>query len=105
VPRAVAAACSIEPHPLEASGRADGYKWPGRFVADEELVDRSRRPRSSPRRTAAAIADRILSVRDAHPARGTHKIVRGSTLRFWGSYEHPGYLYFWLVTVVTAGSG
>jgi hypothetical protein len=74
-------------------------------VADEELVDRSRRPRSSPRRTAAAIADRILSVRDAHPARGTHKIVRGSTLRFWGSYEHPGYLYFWLVTVVTAGSG
>ena len=53
-----------------------GYKWLGRFVADEELVDRSRRPHSSPRRTAAAIEDRILSVRDAHPAWGARKIVR-----------------------------
>jgi transposase InsO family protein len=53
-----------------------GYKWLGRFVADEELADRSRRPHSSPRRTAAAIEDRILSVRDAHPAWGARKIVR-----------------------------
>lgn len=53
-----------------------GYKWLGRFVADEELVDRSRRPHSSPGRTAAAIEDRILSVRDAHPAWGARKIVR-----------------------------
>ena len=70
-----------------------GYKWLGRFVADEELVDRSRRPRSSPRRTAAAIEDRILSVRDAHPAWGARKIVRGTTPRFWASYKHPGYLF------------
>ncbi len=52
-----------------------GYKWLGRFVADEELADRSRRPHSSPRRQVAAIEDRILSVRDAHPAWGARKIV------------------------------
>jgi transposase InsO family protein len=53
-----------------------GYKWLGRFVANEGLADRSRRPHSSPGRTAAAIEDCILSVRDAHPAWGARKIVR-----------------------------
>ncbi len=53
-----------------------GYKWLGRGMADEEFADRSRRPHSSPRRTAAAIEDRVLAVRDAHPAWGARKIVR-----------------------------
>lgn len=52
-----------------------GYKWLGRFVGGEEPADRSRRPHSTPSRTAAAIEARIVSVRDAHPAWGARKIV------------------------------
>jgi transposase InsO family protein len=53
-----------------------GYKWLGRSVAGEELVDRSRRPVSSPLRTEGPITASILAVRDAHPAWGARKIVR-----------------------------
>jgi transposase InsO family protein len=53
-----------------------GYKWLGRWAADEELADRSRRPHSSPSRTEEAIEARILAVRDAHPAWGARKIAR-----------------------------
>jgi transposase InsO family protein len=53
-----------------------GYKWLGRGTTDEELADQSRRPHSSPKRTAAAIEARILSLRDAHPAWGARKIAR-----------------------------
>ena len=53
-----------------------GYKWLGRWEADEGLADRSRRPHSSPARTDAAIEARILAVRDAHPAWGARKIAR-----------------------------
>jgi transposase InsO family protein len=53
-----------------------GYKWLGRWLSDEDLVDRSRRPHSSPARTARATEDRILAVRDAHPAWGARKIAR-----------------------------
>ena len=53
-----------------------GYKWLGRGTADEDLADQSRRPHSSPKRTAAAIEARILSLRDAHPAWGARKIAR-----------------------------
>ncbi len=53
-----------------------GYKWLGRWTADEGLADRSRRPHLSPARTAAAIEERILAVRDAHPAWGARKIAR-----------------------------
>jgi transposase InsO family protein len=53
-----------------------GYKWLGRWVADGELADRSRRPHSSPMRTEDAIEARILAVRDAHPAWGARKIAR-----------------------------
>src|SRR3982751_2086946 len=52
-----------------------GYKWLGRGATDEELVDQSRRPHSSPTRTAAAIEARILAWRDAHPAWGARKIA------------------------------
>jgi transposase InsO family protein len=50
-----------------------GYKWLGR--ANEELADRSRRPHSSPARTAAMTEARILALRDAHPAWGARKIA------------------------------
>jgi transposase InsO family protein len=53
-----------------------GYKWLGRWLADEELADRSRRPHSSPGRTDQATEQRILAVRDNHPAWGARKIVR-----------------------------
>src|SRR5580700_5876343 len=52
-----------------------GYKWLGRGLTDEELADRSRRPHSSPTRTATAIEADILAVRDAHPAWGARKIA------------------------------
>jgi transposase InsO family protein len=53
-----------------------GYKWLGRGMAGEELTDRSRRPHSIPGRTEAAIEERIVAVRDAHPAWGARKIAR-----------------------------
>jgi transposase InsO family protein len=53
-----------------------GYKWLGRATAGEELSDRSRRPHSTPSRTEAAIEERIVAVRDAHPAWGARKIAR-----------------------------
>ena len=53
-----------------------GYKWLGRWLSDGELADRSRRPHSSPSRTEEPIEERILAVRDAHPAWGARKIVR-----------------------------
>ena len=52
-----------------------GYKWLRRWMAAEELADRSRRPHSSPSRTEAAIEGRILALRDAHPAWGARKIA------------------------------
>jgi transposase InsO family protein len=53
-----------------------GYKWLGRWESGGELVDRSRRPHSSPRRTDQVIEERVLTVRDAHPAWGARKIAR-----------------------------
>jgi transposase-like protein len=53
-----------------------GYKWLSRWQADQKLADRSRRPHSSPQRTDREIEERILAVRDAHPAWGARKIVR-----------------------------
>lgn len=53
-----------------------GYKWLGRWTSGEGLADRSRRPHSSPARTEASIEERILAVRDAHPAWGARKIAR-----------------------------
>lgn len=54
-----------------------GYKWLARWTSgDRELADRSRRPHSSPWRSEAAMEDRVLTVRDAHPAWGARKIAR-----------------------------
>jgi transposase InsO family protein len=52
-----------------------GYKWLGRWTAAEELVDRSRRPHCSPRQTDREIEDRVLALRDQHPAWGARKIA------------------------------
>jgi transposase-like protein len=53
-----------------------GYKWISRWQADQDVADRSRRPHSSPRRTDSGLEERILAVRDAHPAWGARKIGR-----------------------------
>ena len=52
-----------------------GYTWLARATAGQGLADRSRRPDTSPTRTAAAIEQQVLAVRDAHPAWGARKIV------------------------------
>lgn len=53
-----------------------GYKWLGRWAADGELADRSRRPHASPTRTDGATERAILAVRAEHPAWGARKVVR-----------------------------
>lgn len=53
-----------------------GYKWLDRWKSAEALGDRSRRPHSSPGRTAHPVEESVLAVRDAHPAWGPRKIVR-----------------------------
>ncbi len=55
-----------------------GYKWLRRHLAGEAggLGDRSRRPLSSPRRSAAELEAAVLRLRDAHPAWGARKLVR-----------------------------
>jgi transposase InsO family protein len=52
-----------------------GYKWLGRWSADGELADRSRRPHSSSRQTDSVVEGHILALRDAHPAWGARKLA------------------------------
>lgn len=53
-----------------------GYKWLLRSAAGEMgLADRSRRPLTSPKRSAANVEAAILAIRDAHPAWGARKIT------------------------------
>ena len=58
--------------------RKTGHKWLRRFreagEREDSLRDRSRRPRSSPRRTSGAVEEQVLRVREAHPAWGARKI-------------------------------
>src|ERR1700688_211303 len=59
--------------------RSKGYKWLGRYAAEgrEGLVDRSRRPHCSPKRTAAAMEAEVLRIRkDSNNAWGGRKIAR-----------------------------
>lgn len=53
-----------------------GYKWLRRFEAGEDLSDRSRRPATSPSRSAQAIEASVLAIRQANPAWGARKIAR-----------------------------
>jgi len=58
-------------------GAQTGYKWLARAAAEgAELSDRSRRPHTSPLRSADALEASVLAVRDAHPAWGARKIER-----------------------------
>jgi transposase InsO family protein len=52
------------------------YKWIERFRSGgcAALTDRSRRPLSSPERTATAMEDVVLQLRDQHPAWGGRKL-------------------------------
>ena len=52
------------------------YKWLKRWQAgDHELADRSRRPKSMPKRSAPEIEAQVLAMRDKHPAWGARKIA------------------------------
>jgi transposase InsO family protein len=54
-----------------------GYKWLERFAeGDTELSDRSRCPHDSPGRSKASTEQRVLTIRDAHPAWGARKIAK-----------------------------
>lgn len=56
--------------------RETGHLWLRRHAAGESgFEDRSRRPHDSPRRLAARMEQRILAVRDRHPAWGARKIA------------------------------
>src|SRR4030095_17029438 len=54
------------------------YKWLKRAKTEGNafLINRSRRPHHSPRRTEAAIENGIVTVRAAHPSWGARKIRR-----------------------------
>ncbi len=56
--------------------RKTGYKWVHRYreAGGEGLVDRSRRPHHSPKRSSAEIEQQVLAVRQAHSAWGGRKI-------------------------------
>lgn len=55
-----------------------GYKWVSRYIQEDMkgLKDRSKRPHSSPGRTADELEKSVLAVRDEHPAWGGRKIRR-----------------------------
>ena len=56
--------------------RTKGYKWLARFAQQGAggLEDRSRRPRTSPVRTAAALERRVQAVLEKHPTWGGRKV-------------------------------
>lgn len=55
-----------------------GYKWLSRFTARGAagLADESRRPHRSPARTAQAVEQAIVELRDRHPSWGARKLCR-----------------------------
>ena len=54
--------------------RKTGYKWATRYLAGCELVDRSRRPKYSPRAVARAVEDAIVAARRERPTWGPRKL-------------------------------
>jgi transposase InsO family protein len=59
-----------------AISRKTGYKWLARAAAGEGVEDRSRRPATSPKRTAGTAEAAVLEVRGEHPTWGGRKIRR-----------------------------
>ncbi|CPR17359.1 IS481 family transposase [Brenneria goodwinii] len=55
-----------------------GYKWLGRYLAIGEagLVERSRRPLTTPMRTPENLEQQIVTLREKHPAWGARKLKR-----------------------------
>jgi transposase InsO family protein len=55
-----------------------GYKWLNRFREGGEaaLLDQSRRPKSCPTRTAPAVEQTIVQLRQRHPQWGARKLLR-----------------------------
>ncbi len=58
--------------------RKTAYKWLDRFDPDDPrtLLDRSRRPVCSPKRTVPGVEKQLLMLRDRHPAWGARKLKR-----------------------------
>lgn len=56
--------------------RKTGYKWLNRFreAGDDALIDRSRRPHSSPCKTPTSIEGEVLALREKHQAWGGRKL-------------------------------
>jgi transposase InsO family protein len=54
--------------------RKTGYKWLKRDQAGGALHDQSRRPKHSPLKSVPVLEERVLEVRDRHPAWGGRKI-------------------------------
>src|SRR3569623_262059 len=61
-----------------AISRKTGYKWLRRFAADawQGLADRSRRPATSPSRTAAKTEARVVELRRERPRWGGRKLAK-----------------------------
>jgi transposase InsO family protein len=54
--------------------RKAAYKWLRRAKSGESMVDRSRRPASSPAKTAAEVEFQVVQLRKANPAWGARKL-------------------------------
>lgn len=65
--------------------RKTGYKW----LSRSELKDRSRRPRHSPSQTASDVEQRVVELRQQHPAWGGRKIARRLRDRGCSGVPHP----------------
>ena len=59
-----------------AISRKTGYKWLGRAAKGGGFEDGSRRPRTSPARTAPAVEAAVLELRHRHPTWGGRKLRR-----------------------------
>src|SRR5262245_26551365 len=57
--------------------RKTGYYWVGRYAAEgaSGLLDRSRRPHTSPQTTAAALITTLVRLRQRHPRWGAKKLL------------------------------
>ena len=65
-----------------------GYKWLARAAGDD-LAEHSRRPRRSPRATAAELEAAVVGIRGEHPSWGGRKIHHALRLRGVGRLPHP----------------
>lgn len=56
--------------------RPTGDKWIARYVAGEEMTDRSRRAHSNPRKVGQEMEDKIVGMKKLYPCLGAKKIIR-----------------------------